>query len=175
MNKSITKNYIYNLIYQVLLLILPVILTPYVSRVLGAENIGIYSYTLSISAYFILFGSVGIALYGQREIAFNQDDRKKYSVIFWEILFLRIATMTISLLVFYFSFVKGDQYQIFYGILMLEIIANCIDISWFLQGLEEFKKTVIRNVLVKLISIVAIFLFVKTKNLAIFEGKKLFW
>ena len=164
MNKSITKNYIYNLIYQVLLLILPVILTPYVSRVLGAENIGIYSYTLSISAYFILFGSVGIALYGQREIAFNQDDRKKYSVIFWEILFLRIATMTISLLVFYFSFVKGDQYQIFYRILMLEIIANFIDISWFLQGLEEFKKTVIRNVLVKLISIVAIFLFVKTKN-----------
>ena len=68
--KSITKNYIYNLSYQILVLILPIITTPYISRILGAENIGIYSYTLSISAYFILFGSLGIALYGKREIAY---------------------------------------------------------------------------------------------------------
>ena len=61
--KSVTKNYIYNLMYQVLVLILPLITAPYISRVLGAENIGIYSFTLSISAYFILFGSLGIALY----------------------------------------------------------------------------------------------------------------
>ena len=79
--KSVTKNYIYNLMYQVLVLILPLITAPYISRVLGAENIGIYSFTLSISAYFILFGSLGIALYGQREIAYVQDNKKKYSVI----------------------------------------------------------------------------------------------
>jgi len=162
--RSITKNYIYNLIYQVLLLILPVIVTPYVSRVLGAENIGIYSYTLSISAYFILFGSLGMALYGQREIAYNQNDKKKYSIVFWEIMLLRTITMAISMAVFYFTFVKGEQYQIFYTILTLEIIANCIDISWFLQGLEDFKKTVIRNIVVKLASVIAIFVFVKTKD-----------
>lgn len=86
--KSITKNYIYNLIYQIMLLILPLITAPYISRVLGAENIGIYSYTLSISAYFILFGSLGIALYGQREIAYKQKDKEKYSITFWEIFFL---------------------------------------------------------------------------------------
>ena len=66
--KSIAKNYIYNLAYQILVMILPLITTPYVSRVLGANNIGIYSYTLSITTFFILFGSLGIALYGQREI-----------------------------------------------------------------------------------------------------------
>ena len=77
MKKSITKNYIYNLTYQILVLILPLITTPYISRVLGAENIGIYSYTLSISAYFILFGSLGVALYGQREIAYNQENKNK--------------------------------------------------------------------------------------------------
>lgn len=164
MKKSVTKNYIYNLIYQILVLILPLITTPYISRVLGAENIGIYSFTLSISAYFILFGSLGIALYGQREIAYNQKDKNKYSITFWEILLLRVITMTISLVLFYFIFARGTQYQMYYKILMLEIIANCIDISWFFQGLEEFKKTVIRNMIVKLISIVCIFVFVKTPN-----------
>lgn len=164
MKKSITKNYIYNLIYQIMVLILPLITTPYISRVLGAENIGIYSFTLSISAYFILFGSLGIALYGQREIAYNQKDRNKYSITFWEILLLRVITMTISLVLFYFIFARGTQYQMYYKILMLEIVANCIDISWFFQGLEEFKKTVLRNMVVKLISIICIFVFVKTPN-----------
>ena len=64
--KSVIKNYIYNLSYQILILIVPLITTPYLSRVLGAENIGIYSYTLSVTTYFILFGSLGVAMYGQR-------------------------------------------------------------------------------------------------------------
>lgn len=164
MKKSVTKNYIYNLIYQIMVLILPLITAPYISRVLGAENIGIYSYTLSISAYFILFGSLGIALYGQREIAYKQKDKEKYSITFWEIFFLRILTMTIALILYYFIFAKGEQYQTYYKVLILEIIGNCIDISWFFQGLEEFKKTVTRNMVVKLISVVCIFLLVKTQN-----------
>ena len=162
--KSITKNYIYNLIYQILILILPLVTTPYISRVLGAENIGIYSYTLSIVTYFILFGSLGVALYGQREIAYYQKDKKKYSRIFWEIVILRTITMMISLVLFYFIFVNGNQYQTYYKILILELIGNCIDISWFFQGLEEFKKTVIRNMIIKLISVISIFTFVKSQN-----------
>ena len=162
--KSVAKNYIYNLSYQILVIIIPLITTPYISRVLGAENIGIYSYTLSISAFFILFGSLGIALYGKREIAYHQKNKEEYSKIFWEILILRMILMSISLVIFYFSFVTKEQYQIYYKILMLEILANCVDISWFFQGLEEFKKTVIRNMIVKVISIVCIFVFVKDKN-----------
>lgn len=164
MKKSITKNYIYNLIYQILVLILPLITAPYISRVLGAVNIGIYSYTLSISAYFILFGSLGIALYGQREIAYNQKNRTKRSIVFWEIIILRLITMSISLMIFYCTFVNGEQYRIYYRILILEIIGNCIDISWFFQGLEEFKKTVTRNIIIKLISLICIFTLVKTPN-----------
>lgn len=162
--RSVVKNYIYNLSYQILILILPLVTTPYISRVLGAENIGIYSYTLSISAFFILFGSLGIALYGKREIAYLQKDKKKYSKAFWEILILRVITMSISLIIFYFTFARNGEFQNYYKILLLEIIANCIDISWFFQGLEEFKKTVIRNMIVKLISVVCIFIFVKTKQ-----------
>ena len=162
--KSVTKNYIYNLAYQILIIILPIITTPYISRILGVENIGIFSYTLSISAFFILFGSLGMALYGKREIAYLQKDRKKYTIAFWEILLLRVITMSISLTVFCLTFVRNGQYQNYFKILILEIIANCIDISWFFQGLEEFKKTVIRNMIVKLISVICIFTFVKTKQ-----------
>ena len=71
--KSITKNYTYNVIYQILVMVIPLITTPYVSRVLGAEPIGIYSYTLSIATYFILFGTLGVGMYGQREIAYVQN------------------------------------------------------------------------------------------------------
>ena len=160
--KSITRNYIYNLTYQILTLLLPLITAPYISRVLGAENIGIYSFTLSISSYFILFGSLGISLYGQREIAYQQGKKKETSKIFWEITVLRWITMTFSMIFFYFTFImKSNEYNIYYKILLLEILGNSLDISWFFQGLEEFKKTVIRNTIVKLISVICIFLFVK--------------
>ena len=164
MKKSITKNYIYNLTYQILIIILPIITTPYLSRVLGAEILGIYSYTLAIATYFITFGSLGVALYGQREIAFEQDNPDKYSKTFWEILIFRFITMSISIVLYYIVFINGTQYQLYYKILLLEIIGNCIDISWFFQGLEEFKKTVFRNTIVKIISLISIFTFVKTKN-----------
>lgn len=160
-NKSIKKNYIYNLAYQILIIILPIITTPYLSRVLGAENIGIYSYTLSIVTYFILFGSLGISMYAQREIAYVQDDKYKRSKIFWEILILRFVTLSISMVIYYFTYVNGTQYQMYYKILLIEIIATCFDISWYFQGMEDFKKTVFRNTLVKIISIVLIFLLVK--------------
>lgn len=171
MKKSITKNYMYNLIYQILILALPLITTPYVSRVLGAENIGIYSYTVSISTYFILFGSLGISLYGQREIAYLQDKKELYSKTFWEVVILRFITMSIAMLIFYITFVSFGQYKMYYAILLLELVANCLDISWFFGGLEEFKKTVSRNIVVKIISIICIFTFVKSAN----DLKLYFW
>ncbi len=163
-DKKIAKNYIYNLIYQVLVIILPLITTPYVSRILGAENIGIYSYTLSIVTYFVLIGSLGIATYGQREIAYVQSDKKKRSSIFWEIIIFRIITMIVVSIFYYFMYIKGTQYTSYYKILILELISNCLDISWFFQGMEEFKKTVLRNTIVKVLSIICIFSLVKTVN-----------
>ena len=163
--KSIIKNYLYNLIYQLLVLVLPFITVPYVSRVLGAEGIGVYAYTISITLYFITFGSLGIALYGQRETAIVRDNKKEYSKLFYEVNILRLITISISMLLFFLAFVlRNSSYSLYFGILLLEILANIFDISWFFQGLEEFKKTVVRNIVVKLLSIISIFLFVKTVN-----------
>lgn len=89
MKKSISKNYIYNLSYQLLTLLTPFITTPYISRVLGAEGIGIYSYTTSIVSYFILLASLGVASYAQREIAYHQENQYIQSRIFYEVFGIR--------------------------------------------------------------------------------------
>lgn len=162
--KSIAKNYIYNMIYQVLILVLPIITTPYLSRVLGAEGIGIYGYTYSIVTYFILFGSLGVAMYGQREIAYAQENIEARKKIFIEITIFRFVTIAIASVAYYFLFMKGAEYQIYYQILLIELIAAAFDISWFFQGMEEFKRTVTRNVLVRICSVSLVFIFVKTKE-----------
>ncbi len=162
--KSITRNYIYNMVYQVLTLILPLITTPYLSRVLGAEGIGIYSYTFAIVTYFILFGSLGVALYGQREIAYAQDNPEARKKTFFEIVIFRFVTIFISLIFYNIFFIHGEKYNLYYKILTLELIAAAFDISWFFQGIEEFKRTVTRNVLVRLCSVTLVFIFVKTRE-----------
>lgn len=162
--KSVSKNYLYNMAYQILAILLPLITTPYLSRVLGAESIGIYSYTYSIATYFVLFGTLGVALYGQREIAYVQDNSKKRSIVFWEIFLLKCFTMMISMLIYYFSFCMNGQYKIYFRILLIELITQTIDIIWFFRGIEEFKKTVIRNLIVKAIFFVSIFVFIKSAN-----------
>lgn len=165
MSKSIRKNFIYNLAYQILALALPLITAPYVSRVLGANNLGIYSYTMSITTYFILFGSLGMVLYGQREIAYYQDEKRKLSSSFFEIFILRCATMAISMVIFFFIFIfNHNEYSIYYIVLLIEMAATVLDISWFFQGMEEFKKIVIRNSVIKLVSIICIFTLVKSTD-----------
>ena len=160
--KSIVRNYMYNLVYQILILILPLITTPYLSRVLGAEGIGIYGYTYSIVTYFVLFGSLGIALYGQREIAYVQDNPIKRKKVFLELILFRFATLAVAILVYCFIFLRGGQYHQYYFILLIELIAAGFDISWFFQGIEEFNKTVFRIVLVRVVSVTLVFVIVKT-------------
>ncbi len=104
-------------------------------------------------------------MYAQREIAYVQDTIKDRSKIFWEIIFFRAITMTVSIIIFFCTFVNGNNdYKTYYLIFSLELISNCFDITWFFQGLEDFKKTVTRNIIVKLISILLIFMLVKTSN-----------
>lgn len=164
MKNSLAKNYIFNLVYQLLTVITPIITTPYVSRILGATNIGIYGYTFSIVTYFVLFGSLGIAMYGQREIAYVQNDKNKQTKIFWELVLIRLFTNTIALVIFYFFFCRNGDYSTYYLILIFELVANAVDVSWYFMGIEDFGKPVIRNIIVKLLGLVCIFIFVKERN-----------
>lgn len=164
MKKSVKKNYLYNLIYQLLTIIFPIITTPYIARVLGATGIGIYSYTISIATYFILFGTVGISLYGQREMAYVQSDSIKRNQLFTELTIIKVITMSLSILIFIFTFCLNNEYNLYYRILILELLSQILDISWIYQGLEEFKTIMTRNIIIKLISVISIFLFIKKAN-----------
>lgn len=162
-NKSIKKNYIFNLSYQLLLLITPLITTPYVSRVLGADGIGTVSYAESIVSYFVLFATMGITTYGQREISYVQQSVEKRSAVFWNTKILEFVTSGIMLLA-YLAFSLFQKNSIIYIVLCCNIIAVFFDISWFFQGLEEFGKIVLRNVIFKFINIAYIFAVVRTKD-----------
>lgn len=163
--KSLTKNYIYNASYQVLALITPLITTPYLSRVLEADGIGVYSFTTSIVSYFTMFGVLGTLSYGNREIAYLQEDRKTRSKVFWEVEFLSIITAAIALVAYlFFVLFFAKEYHIFYIIQMISFLTIALDVTWLLQAMEEFGKIVGRNLFFKILSIIYVFAFVRTKE-----------
>lgn len=161
--KSLKKNYIYNLSYQILVIIAPIITTPYLSRVLNADGIGIVSFAESIVSYFMLFAALGVGIYGQREISYYQDNRLKRSEVFWNTFILKAITSSIVLIV-YLVLYKFLFKSNIYLVLSVNILAVLIDITWFFQGLEEFGKIVLRNSIFKLLNIFYIFFFIRTKN-----------
>lgn len=164
MSKSIRSNYIYNVVYQILLIILPIATTPYLSRVLGPEQLGIYSYTYSIAYYFVLFAMLGVGNYGNRSIAEVRDDEEKVSKRFWSIYYLQLlCTLIITVLYLAYSILFAGNTAIAL-IWLAYIISAGLDINWFFFGLEEFKITVIRNLAIKLSVFVLIFILVKGQN-----------
>lgn len=161
---SIKQNYIYNTLYQILTMITPLITVPYVSRVLGVDNVGIQSFTKSVVTYFTLFAALGTIAYGQREIAMNRNDEYARSKLFWEIELLSIFTTVITVVAWGGFCLLSKEYSSIYYILTIEILSVAFDISWFFMGLEQFKFIVIRNSIVKIGGIVLIFVFVKHSN-----------
>lgn len=161
---SITTNYIYNMMFQVLNLLLPFITTPYVSRVLKADNIGIYSYTYSIITTFVLVGSLGVATYGQKEIAAVGEDKQKRSQLFWEIACVKIIAIMISSAVYFIMLMSSGQYMLYFAVQFPYLISAVLDISWFYQGIEDFKYVAVRGSFIKILSAVFIFMFVRTHD-----------
>lgn len=159
---QVKKNFIYNITYQILILIIPLITIPYVSRIIGANGIGIYSYTYSIVYYFIIFAMLGFNNYGNRTIAKVRDDKEKLSKTFKEIYFFQLI-MSFTMLIFYilYLFLFDTKYWIISLIQCLYLISCMFDINWFFFGLEQFKITITRNILIKIFSLVLIFTLVK--------------
>ena len=162
-NKSIKKNYILNVIYKTFYLIVPLITTPYVSRILLPTGIGAYSYTFSLVNYFVLFAALGLGTYGQREIAKCQDNKKMQSKIFWEIVIVRLFSTMLSVSIYFLLCVYGifkDYLQLMLW-WSIYLFAQCLDISFLFEGNEDFSKIVFKNIFIKIIGICMIFLFVK--------------
>lgn len=161
---SIKKNFLYNSAYQILVMFIPLLTTPYISRVLGAEGIGVYSYAFSVASYYVLFIMLGLNNYGNRTIAQSRDDDKELSKQFWSIYALQFFLgIVINVIYFFYCIILAENKNIALS-MWLYVISASFDVNWFFFGMEMFKKTVIRNAIIKIVTTSSIFLLVKGKN-----------
>lgn len=162
---KLKTNFTYNLGYQILAIILPLITAPYVSRVLGSHNVGVYSYTQACANYFFLFAMLGVSNYGNRMVAAVRDDKEKLEKTFWEIYafqFMFGGIVCIAYLAYCAFIVKQDSIvsymQFFY------VASGWLGVNWLMFGLEQFKLITIRNIVIRIGMAVLIFTLVKDQN-----------
>lgn len=159
---SLKKNLLYNMSYQVLMIILPLITAPYISRVLGVDGIGTYSYVYSIAYYFGLCGMLGVSNHGNRSIALVKKDKEKLSQTFSNIYCIQLLTTLLAMfcyIVYTVQFCSLDN--TIARIAGLFVLSYVIDINWFFFGMEQFKMTVTRNACIKVLTVIGVFSFVK--------------
>lgn len=162
---NVKKNYIFNTINRISKVLIAVITVPYVSRVLGSSNIGIYSYTYTVATYFVLFIMLGLENYGNREIAKNKHNKDELNRVFSEIYLMQVIIGFIVLMIYFvYSFMSVDQYTVIFRIQSVYVFGALLDVNWALCGLEEFEFTSIRNIILNVVSLILILFFVNDKS-----------
>ena len=161
MNKLKT-DLVFQFIYRFITVITPLITSPYLSRVLGPEKLGIYSGTYAYANYYLLFAMLGVEFFGNRSIAVVSADREKRRETFWNIYTIQFLSAVISLSVYYLTFglIFESSRRTVCMLQGLWVLASGMDINWYFFGKQQFKLTVTRNILVKMVSIICIFSFV---------------
>ena len=161
---KITKNYIYNLLYQLFVMLVPLITAPYLASVLGANGTGIYSYIFSTTTIIVSIMSLGIFNYGNRQIAYVRDNQEKRSEVFWQVMSVRMVLLLFCTIVYAIVIIIVDKYLFLFLVFYLYVIANFVDCTWLYVGVEDMKWAVIKNTITKIISVAGIFIFVKSKD-----------
>ena len=161
--KSIKRNYVYNLLLIFSSVIFPLVTAPYLSKVLGASGIGRVNYATAIVSWFLLGATFGIPRFAVREIARFRNDKKKISSIFWNLLFIQFVLTIIFLSIYIIaihSIPQLNEEPLLHWIMALMLIFNTFNIDWFYQGIEEYGYITIRNIIIKCLSVLVIFLVV---------------
>ena len=161
MKRSVTNNVIYNMLFQFFTTCLPVVTAPYLARTLGLAQSGVYSFVDSIVILFTVFGALGTSLYGCRKIAYVRDDKQKLSEVFYEIMYLKLLILIPVLIIYISCFCLKGEYSIYFIISILYVIGDFIEISWFFNGVEDFKSVTIRNFIIKIIFVICLFTLIK--------------
>ena len=163
--QSVKKNLIFQIAYQFVILVVPLIIAPYLTRVLGGTALGVYSYTYSVANYFVLFAMLGIIRHGQRIVAARRDDKLALRKAFWSLYTVHAAFSSVAIIAFVtFAAVFGGEYKNIYFIQTLFVASALFDVTWLFYGLENFKSVVIRNFILKIAECVLIFCLVKTSD-----------
>ena len=164
-DRTLKKNVILNGLQQAVTYILPFVTIPYLTRIIGKDGLGTYDYTNSIIQYFILFGTIGLTLFGTRQIAYDRGDSVKCNRTFWKLLYLRLFFCGIALVLYLvFLQIVHTDLKIYMYMQILALAAAAIDIVWYFQGIEEFQSIVPRFIACKLAGTACIFIFVKSRE-----------
>lgn len=167
MAKSVKANFAYNLINSVVGLLFPIITFPYVTRVIMADGIGKVSFLSGIINYVALFSALGIPIYAVREISRVRDNIYERNKATIEILFLHLLfTLFGYAVIFVLAITVSRLYQDIWLFLLLSIqlLFSAIGVLWFYQAVEDFKFITIRSLCMRLLVLVALFVFVKSKE-----------
>lgn len=164
-SKRLKNNIFYTITYQGLSFLYPLLITPTISKAFGTEVLGVYSFTYSIAYYFSLFAILGIHVYGSRLISVCRDEPETLGKVFKEIYIIQFVASVLSVsLYLVYVLCQSDQYFKCTLLQGLVIVAVMADISWFMTGIEEFKAMVFRNTVIKIVSLLLIFLLVHSKT-----------
>lgn len=164
---SIKSNFIFNLIHSTVGLLFPLLTFPYASRILLAEGIGTVQFFQSIIDYVALFSALGIPLYAIREIARVRNDVKETSKTTVEILLLHVGLTAIGYAAVFCMavFVADIEANVhLFLLLSISLIFNALGCEWFYRGREDFRYIAIRGLIVRILSVIFLFLFVKDKD-----------
>jgi len=165
-NKSLVKNSLYNVVYRVLSVLYPLVTSTYVAHIILSTGVGKVAYAQNIAQYFILLAPLGLTQYGVKAIAKAKDNKIKECETFSELFVLNAISTTVCVIVYYLlvSNVNFFDEKILYYVAGLPIMFNYCNIDWFYQGREEYKYITMRSLFIKVVSIIAIFAFVRDKH-----------
>lgn len=161
---SVKYNLVMNILLKVSSVLFPLITFPYTTRILGAEAYGRVGFAISVVSYFALVASLGIPSYGVRKCAQKRDNPVELAITVKEILWINTISLIITYVVFIFSLNIIPRFRSDYVILLISsasIILQTFGVEWFYQSIEQYDYITVRNIVVKLLSIVTLFLFVK--------------
>lgn len=173
MAQSVKVNYILNLINTGTQMLFPLITFPYVCRVIEADGVGQVNFFQSIISYISLFTCLGIPMYAIREVARDRNDVVKMNRTATEILLLHSMLTLVGYAIVAVLCLTVPQVQVnipLFLILSLTIFFTAIGCEWFYQGIEDFKYITIRGLIIKTISVILLFIFVKTKGDLLYYG-----
>lgn len=167
MSQSIKKNFVFNLINTVSALVFPLITFPYASRILMADGIGQVQFFQSIINYVVLLTSIGIPLYGIKEIARARDNKEELSRTTIELVTLSVILSLVGYIIVAILCLTVGKVQEnipLFLILSSTILITSIGCPWFYSGIEDFKYITVVGILVKTLCAIFLFCIVKTRN-----------
>ena len=165
--KSLFKNALFNVVYRFTNILFPLVTTVYISHVLTASGVGKVSVAQNIAQYFVLLAPLGIVNYGTREIARRRDNSFETNKLFSELFFINLVSTLFCSFIYYSLVLNGnyfEEHKLLYCVTGLLIVFNVINVDWYYQGREEYVYISVRSIIVKFLSLILIFLFVKSPS-----------